>query len=168
MRVMLRRAFMRFMRAAVFGALPVVAGGVLASCRSDTGPPEDLNSCPAALGEFGAYGCLAIAGQVVGSRGQPLSAISVGLVDSLDAGQFTGEYAATDAGGRFVLRPVRWLPPPRGGEPDSVSLWIRAVVVPRLPQMVATVTNRVLVRARVAPPGAVPDTSYVTIVLPVP
>jgi hypothetical protein len=139
--------------------------GVLVSCRPDTGPREDASRCPAADGEFALFGCTAIAGQVFGSRGQPLGAVSVGFLYALDGGGFAGNYVVSEPDGRFFLRPVRIAPPGPGATSDSVSFWIRATVVPQLPQMVATVLDSALVRARVAPNGAVPDTAHVTITL---
>ncbi len=159
---------MRPSRSIVGFAIALAAISAAGSCGMETGPREDARACPVANGEFGTYGCTAISGQVVGARGQPLFAVSVGFLESLDGGQFAGNYTATDTGGRFSLRPIRMAPPSSGASPDSVSLWIRATVVPTLPQMVATIFDSVLVRAKVAPVGSVPDTAHVAITLPVP
>ncbi len=148
-------------RAGLPGAIGV-ALTLLAGCRATT--EADSRLCPPSAGEFGTYGCALIVGQVVGSRGQPLSAIDV-VAWSADTVGLAGGHGSTSNEGWFSLRlpimsPVRPVL-------DSVSVWVRATVIPQPPQMQATIFDSVLVRAGIAAVGTLPDTAHATIALPV-
>lgn len=132
------------------------------ACNSPAGP--ELGSC----GDFGAYGCVAVYGQVVGTRGQALAGIDVMNSGAGEGGDFTGDPRITDEAGRFRMRIYRMSQLHNVAGNDSASIWIRAAIRPQLPQMSASVRESVLVRLRVTPNGAVPQVVPVSVTLPVP
>ena len=71
-------------------------------------------------------------------------------------------YSTTGLDGRYRFRLTRMMP----ASSDSASVFIRAVVIPTLPQLVATIKDSVLTRVMVTPIGRVPDTIFVNFVLP--
>ena len=143
-----------------FGHFLMVAG-VVTGCNNPI--DTDSRTCPQTY-EFGNYGCVVFQGRVIGTQDQPLSGVSVGPRPSADGGQFNGFYVATDGNGEFQFRLHRY----GLSSSDTVALWIRATVLPKLPEHVATIFDSVLVRVRVAPVGEIPDTGRVVIRLPVP
>lgn len=126
--------------------------------------PVDDQRCLQATREFAHYGCVVVAGRVVGTNAAPLEGISVGPSASLDGAEFNTPNALTDTQGAFVLRMARFLP--SAGATDSVSLWIRARTIPAVGG--TTIGDSVLVRARVAGINSPLDTATVEIVLAVP
>ncbi|MEO7353263.1 MAG: hypothetical protein ABIZ70_02825 [Gemmatimonadales bacterium] len=132
-----------------------------ASCGNAMPASAELRACE----EFNSFGCVVIEGRVVGTRGQPLSGVSVGPRPSADGGQFNGIYDDTDADGRFSFRIYRMLSSQVAS--DSASLWIRAAIPPVLPVMAATIIDSALVRVLVTPEGRVPSRASVSITLPV-
>ena len=148
----------------------IIAGlMVLSACASSPARPDtDAQHC-AQTYEFGNYGCTDIAGQVLGSAGQPLAGIYVGPRYLADRDGFNAPYVTTDAEGLFRLRLTRFSAPPPAGEPDTVSLYVRAsdpsssgVDLP------ATIQDSVLVHVTVAPVGAVAPMIHVVLRLPKP
>jgi hypothetical protein len=145
-------------------ALALALASGLAACRSPSVIADDFGTCQPPTGEFGGSGCVEILGRVLGARNQPLGDVVVGPTATADASQFNTPITSTDGSGRFRLRMRRVAPPPL---PDSVTIEVRATVVPNLPQMAATVLDSATVRVAVAPMGQVPVPASVTIVLPV-
>jgi len=96
---------------------------------------------------------------VVGARGQPLQGVSVIAIGS--GSDTRSGYELTDQDGQFMLRVIRYAPPPTG---DSSSSWVRAVANLGPQESV----DSLLVRFRVRPVGAMPDTLRVVITLDVP
>jgi hypothetical protein len=140
----------------------LVALGLVGTVGCAQVEPVALGVCTQ-TGEFGSYGCVAFAGIVRDSGGQPYAGVSVGLRPGADALQFNVVYATTQSDGRFAFQLTRFLP-----GPDSVSLYIGAAVIPTPPETVVTIGSTILVRGRVAPVGAVPDTVVLQFVLPRP
>ena len=97
---------------------------------------------------------------MVGARGQPLQGVSVVAIGS--GSDTRSGYELTDQDGQFMLRVIRYAPPPTG---DSSSSWVRAVAYGMGPPEPIDI---VLVRFRVRPVGALPDTLRVVITLDVP
>ena len=139
-----------------------MVAGVCIGCRNPI-DERDSRLCGQTY-EFANYGCVVFQGRVIGTQNQPLSGVAVGPRPGADAGQFNGAFVTTDANGAFQFQLQRYSRSPS----DSVALWIRATVLPTLPELVATIFDSVLVRVRVAPVGALPDTGRVVIRLPVP
>jgi hypothetical protein len=160
-----------FRRRADWPALALAAGlpALAAACSSATGSQQDSRACPQTY-EFGNYGCLEVVGQVLGSSEQPLAGIVVGPRFVQASAGFNTPYATTNDEGRFTLRVTRYGPreSPAAG-PDTVSLYVLAVD-PRSAgvNVTATVRDSVLVRAAVAPVGAVPVAQSVTMRLAAP
>ena len=151
-------------------AMYVAALAALAACGSSspTRAEVDPRLCDQTY-EFGNFGCTDIAGQVLGSAGQPLPGISVGPRYLPDRHDFNSPFVDTDAEGRFHLRLHRFGAPPPAGQPDTVSLYIRAldfrsagVNIP------ARVRDSVLIQVTVAPVGAVAPVTEVVLRLPTP
>ena len=119
--------------------------------------------------EFGNFGCTDIIGQVLGSAGQPLTRISVGPRYLPDRDDFDSPFHKTGADGRFRLRLHRFGAPPPAGEPDTVSLYIRAVDLSSADFNVpALVRDSVLIQVTVAPVGALAPVTNVVLRLPTP
>lgn len=140
----------------------------LAACGTVTGNQPDPRACRQTY-EFGNTGCVDIAGQVVGSAGQPLAGMVVGPGMMSTPVGLNAVYDETDANGRFEIRLTRFAgEPPRAG-PDTLSLYVRALD-PRSAglDVPATVRESVLVRVTLAPVGSVPRTTSVVIRLPMP
>ncbi len=137
----------------------------LSACATALTEHQVLAACPENGGEWGVYGCAAVVGRVSDRNGHPVAGIQVGAASADTADMVgSGTYALTDAGGRFALHVIRYLP----AGSDSATMWVKATVIPTIEQRVATIFDSALVRVRIAPIGAIPDTFSVTLHLPIP
>lgn len=148
----------------------VVAGlAMLSACASSPARSEEDPDRCAQTYEFGNYGCTDIAGQVLGSAGQPLGGIYVGARYLPDRDGFNSPYVRTDVDGLFRLRLTRFSGPPPAGEPDTVSLYIQASDPTSSGiNRPATIQDSVLVHVTIAPVGAVAPLTHVVLRLPKP
>jgi hypothetical protein len=146
--------------------LIVVVIGVLAACQA----PLEIQAPPVCPGsvEFGFTGCFEISGEVVDATGQPLGGISVGVHPVSDPGaQFSTAYQFTDVTGTLLIREARFLGrPSANGSPDTVTVYVVAAD-PRSAGVSASasIQDSVLTVVTVAPPGDIPTTSAVRIIL---
>lgn len=138
----------------------------LSGCSSPTVDDQAAGVCAQIRG-WAVGGCVAIEGQVVGARDQPLGGIFVGPRPSADGWQFNTVYVQTDGTGQFGFRIFQIAASANGVVSDTVALWIRATVTPTLPQTIATAFDSALVRVVIAPIGQVPTPGLVRIILPV-
>ena len=139
-----------------------VALVALAGCSDGTGPQ---GVCPQTY-EFGNYGCVVFSGRVLDGLGLPVAGVSVGPGEGADASAFNSMYATTGSDGTFSIRLTRMVPSPVAQ--DTATLWIRAALIPVLPQLSSTVKDSVLARFRLAPVGSPPDTIRLTLSLAIP
>ena len=129
--------------------------------------PEEDPGCPAAGGEFALAGCAALAGQVVGNLGQPLTGITVSF-RALRPCSCTQFGSGVDAEGRFRYIVNRFDADPLG---DTVTMVVRAVATgDQYPQPTPTtfIGDSVEALLTFRPVGALPDTTNVVITLPIP
>ena len=142
---------------------------ILLSALSACGEPvtsSGAGTC-AIVSEWGNGGCLLIEGEITGLQGQPLQGVSFGGPRPTADGQvFTGAYGDTDAAGHAAIRIFQLTGTGRPSD-DSVSLWIRAAVVPVPPAATSTIIDSVFIRAMVTPVGQVPSPIKVRIQLAV-
>jgi hypothetical protein len=131
----------------------------IGSCITD---PANDRVCPQTY-EFGNYGCAVVRGQALDTSNQPMSGVMIGLGSSAGSEGFNTAGATTGIDGRFVIRLVRFAPSSSTSGSDSASVWIRGVSSPITIGSGSSKRDSVLVRVRVAPVGATPDTVAITL-----
>ena len=150
-----------------FGAL-ATSVAVVGACTASTRSEVDPRLCQQTY-EFGNSGCADITGQVLGPAGQPLSGMSVGPSYIPGREEFNSPFRDTDVDGRFRIRLHRFGAPPPAGNPDTVSLYIRATD-PRSAglNIPARVRDSVRIQVTVAPVGSPASITEVVLRLPPP
>ena len=145
----------------------VLLAFVLPACNDSTKPPVDPAVCQE-VAEFGSYGCADVRGQVLTEAGHPLAGAEVGVMGPVDTTLpvlLNGIYVRTDAAGRYTVRVNRFSPP--FGQPDTLSMWVRALVQP--PLGMPTPVDSVVAVLEFSPVGTrakVADAPDITIALP--
>ena len=140
---------------------------LLPACSAPTKPPVDPAVCQQ-ISEFGSYGCADVRGQVLTGGGHPLAGAEVGVMGPVDPTLpvlLNRIYVRTDAAGRYTVRVNRFSPPL--GQPDTLSMWVRALVQP--PLGVPTPADSVVAVLEFSPVGTrakVADAPDITIPLP--
>ncbi len=132
-----------------------------------TNPEEQDAGCPSSSGEFGVSGCAVLAGQVVGSSGQPLTDISVSF-RALRSCSCTGFNPEVDAQGRFRHTVLLMAPDPAG---DTLSVTVRAAATGQQyppPTPTTFISDSVEALLTFSPVGALPQTTTVEIRLAIP
>jgi hypothetical protein len=123
-------------------------------------PSDDLSRC-GTTGEFGNTGCAEVAGLVTDADGGPVSGAYMSVQGAADPARMISlvyRPVRSSSAGAYQLRAIRM-----GGEvpssgPDTVTVWVRAVVPPPsgAPDGTAGVSDSVQATLELRPVGAAP------------
>ena len=119
----------------LFGAALLTA---TVGCGSE--PSGDPAQCQQTY-EFGNTGCAELTGRVTDESGQPIAGAYVSVqsaVDSSRAITLVGAEIQTDPSGAYQLRAIRFDGEASSDGPDTVTVWVRAVVPPPITEPVGT------------------------------
>lgn len=149
-----------------FGALSACVA--LIGCSDKTPTEVDPGVCgPTYL--IANFGCADVTGRVLGSLGQPLPRMDVGVLPPSERHHFHTTHAITDANGRFTVRLIRMFDPPANGGADTVSVYIRtADRFAELERPPRSLRDSVLVRVTLVPAGERAPSTEVELRLPTP
>jgi hypothetical protein len=155
---------------------PVVSAAtlVLLILGCGTSQPSDDQSRCGTTGEFGNTGCGEVAGLVIDARGGALSGAYMSVQAAVDPERMISlvyDPVQSSAAGAYTLRAIRM-----GGQvptsgPDTVTVWVRAVVPPPPGTPVGTpgASDSVQATLELRPVGAAPVVvQAATIVVPTP
>lgn len=124
-----------------------------------TEPSDGLSRC-GTTGEFGNTGCAEVAGTVTDANGAPVGDAFVSVPGAVDPARVINlvyDRVQTDSSGSYRLRAIRMDGEVPTSGPDTVTVWVAAVLPPPPGSPNAPgLTDSVQARVQIQPVGSIP------------
>jgi hypothetical protein len=128
---------------------------------------DDDGACPQTY-EFGNTGCVEVRGRVLDEEGRPLAFSRVSPIPPTapETGMWASGHFTPDSAGNFTVRLTRYVAPRPAIDPDTVSFYVRAFVIPIGVHAPPCPRDSVRVTVEVTPVGEVPTPATAELRLP--